>query len=91
MSILLANNKSQAIPTTTLVHGDSTPWNTHLSTSAVLIYDLELAQQLLILNGFLFMSDYLYDCFHHLFQTNLLVHRKSFQEIKKAIDHLGMT
>lgn len=70
-------DSSQAVPTA-LAHGDFTPWNTYLSASAVHIYDWELAQQLPLL----------YDCFHYLFQTSILVKRKPFQEIKKAIDQL---
>jgi len=61
-----------------LAHGDFTPWNTYLTKKSVHVYDWELAQQLPLL----------YDCFHYLFQTNILINKKSFPEIKLALEHL---
>ena len=61
-----------------LAHGDFTPWNIYMTTKAAHVYDWELAKQLPLL----------YDCFHYLFQTHILINKKPFQEIKLAIDHL---
>lgn len=78
LETLLDRIDPNQIISSALAHGDFTPWNTYLSSSRLHVYDWELAQQLPML----------YDCFHYLFQTNILVNRKSFQEIKKAINHL---
>jgi len=60
-------------------HGDFTPWNMFVSTDHIYLYDWELAmpEQL-----------FLYDAFHYIFQTGVLVLHESFLTIKDKIARL---
>lgn len=55
-----------------IAHGDLTPWNSYLSEKQLHVYDWELADRLPLL----------YDAFHYIFQTSILVKRIPFSEIK---------
>ena len=59
-----------------LAHGDFTPWNMYVSENDLYIYDWELAR-----NGF----SPLFDLFHFHFQTGVLIHNSSFEEIINKI------
>jgi len=78
LELLLERIDSNQSISVALAHGDFTPWNTYVTAKAVHVYDWELAKRLPLL----------YDCFHYLFQTNILINKKPFQEIKVAINHL---
>ena len=61
-------------------HGDFTPWNMfHANKGSKLhLFDWELSERL----------PALYDLFHFIFQTGILVKRQSFLEIKSTIDEI---
>ena len=64
-----------------IAHGDLTPWNTFLSQDKLHIYDWELAERLPLL----------YDVFHYIFQTSVLVQRLPYKNIKKQLTTLEKT
>ncbi len=70
--------KSQYLPVAQS-HGDFTPWNMYLSKEGLYLYDWELAQSEMPL---------LFDAFHFIFQTGILIHRHSWDKIKKQIQAL---
>lgn len=61
-----------------LAHGDFTPWNSYLTSNKIMVYDWELAEKFPLL----------YDAFHFIFQSSILVKKQSFGEIKKQIETL---
>ncbi len=61
-----------------LAHADFTPWNLYLSPGKVHLYDWELAGPLPLL----------YDAFHFIFQTGILLRRQSLAELKAEIEAL---
>jgi len=63
---------------TAIAHGDFTPWNTYLTSKQIMVYDWELANRLPLL----------YDAFHYIFQSGILVKRSSFSEIQKQLEKL---
>ena len=71
----LGKNKTVQL---SIAHGDLTPWNSYLSKEALHVYDWELAENLPLL----------YDAFHFIFQTGILIHRHPFIDIKQQIDNL---
>ena len=56
----------QALVSTTLSHGDFTPWNMYLSGNRLFLYDWELSS---------WDRPLYYDFFHFIYQTEILVHR----------------
>ncbi|MBI1224925.1 MAG: hypothetical protein GC192_06775 [Bacteroidetes bacterium] len=61
--------------TTTIAHGDFTPWNMYLGTEKLHVYDWELAERLPLLN----------DIFHFIFQSGVLVKKQGYDQIHAAI------
>lgn len=61
-----------------LAHADFTPWNLYLSPRKVHLYDWELAELLPLL----------YDAFHFIFQTGILLRRQPFAELKAEVEAL---
>ncbi len=59
-------------------HGDLTPWNSYLSDQKLQVYDWELAGRLPLL----------YDAFHFIFQTSILVDRLPFAAIQLKLVNL---
>ena len=59
-----------------LAHGDFTPWNMYLSQDKVHVYDWELARQQMPL---------LYDWYHFIYQSGVLLIRQNYQEIQREI------
>ncbi len=57
-------------------HGDFTPWNMYMDSNRLYVYDWELAK-----NGI----PMLFDLFHFVFQSQVLLHRKNFTDIKENI------
>ena len=57
-------------------HGDFTPWNMYMDSNRLYVYDWELAK-----NGI----PMLFDLFHFVFQSQVLLHRKDFTDIKENI------
>ncbi|MEL6866635.1 MAG: hypothetical protein AAFP19_19570 [Bacteroidota bacterium] len=75
----------QAIDADTLVsfawaHGDFTPWNMYLSKEGVALYDLELSRMDMPL---------LYDAFHFIFQSAILIHRYGYSRIRSQLRALA--
>lgn len=60
-------------------HGDFTPWNMYLTDFHVHAYDWELAKEQMPL---------LFDCFHFLFQTGILIRSFSWTEISQQFESL---
>lgn len=58
-----------------VANGDLTPWNSYLTDKAVHIYDWELAERLPLL----------YDAFHYVFQSSILVKKLPFIAIERQI------
>ncbi len=61
-----------------LAHGDFTPWNTYLTNKQLMVYDWELAASYPLL----------FDAFHFIFQSSILIKRQSFVDIKKQVERL---
>ena len=80
LSNLLDNLLAQFSPLQTIsvamAHGDFTPWNTYTTKHKVYVYDWELAEELPLL----------YDAFHYIFQTGILVKKIPFSELQKEVD-----
>ncbi len=77
---LLLNTFDELKPTSVAyAHGDFTPWNMFVSKERIHSYDWELAmpEQL-----------FLYDAFHFVFQSSILVLHQPFDLIKKKIERL---
>ena len=60
-------------------HGDFTPWNMYMDSNRLYVYDWELAK-----NGI----PMLFDLFHFVFQSQVLLHRKDFTDIKESIKQI---
>lgn len=75
---LAQNFESTDLITMSMTHGDLTPWNTYLSKNQLHVYDWELAQELPLL----------YDAFHYIFQSNILIKRLPYSAIQKEIAQL---
>jgi Phosphotransferase enzyme family len=60
---------------TTLAHGDFTPWNMYLGNGQLHVYDWELSERLPLL----------YDAFHFVFQSGVLVKRQPNKGIQAAV------
>ncbi len=67
-------NASLSVPTS-LAHGDFTPWNMYLSDKKLHVYDWELAGR----------QPLLFDAFHFVFQSGVLLRREPFPQIKKRL------
>ncbi len=59
-------------------HGDFTPWNLYAQGDGLAVYDLEMAR---------LQAPVLYDVFHFIFQTGVLVNRQGFEEIWHWASH----
>ncbi|MCF8244688.1 MAG: aminoglycoside phosphotransferase family protein [Saprospiraceae bacterium] len=70
-------DQNRLVPTT-LAHGDFTPWNMYLGRDKLHVYDWELAGR----------QPLLFDAFHFVFQSGILLKRESFPVIKKALSEL---
>lgn len=79
LKILLHAFDKEAICPVAYTHGDFTPWNMFVTEECIHLYDWELAmpEQLL-----------LYDAFHHIFQTGVLILHEPFLAIKDKIERL---
>lgn len=62
---------------TGIAHGDFTPWNMKATSQKLLIYDWELASD---------QCPLLYDLFHFVVQTGILIKRQSAVQIREAIE-----
>ncbi len=60
-------------------HGDFTPWNMYLGKDQLYIYDWELAS---------LHRPMLFDLFHFIFQSHVLIKRSSFKVISEAINQM---
>lgn len=64
---------------TGLTHGDFTPWNLFLTDNKIHVYDWELANQ---------RFPILFDVFHFIFQSGVLIQKIEFEAIKKQIEEV---
>ncbi len=62
-----------------LVHGDFTPWNMYKSERTLYIYDWELSRE---------RVPCLYDIYHFIFQSNILITKSDYASIKKEVVRL---
>lgn len=79
LKVLLHSFEPKALIPVAYAHGDFTPWNMYVGESNIHLYDWELAmpEQLL-----------LYDAFHFVFQSSVLISHQSFEVIKDKISAL---
>ncbi|MCC6723128.1 MAG: hypothetical protein IT258_01365 [Saprospiraceae bacterium] len=70
-------NETQAIATA-VAHGDFTPWNLYLGHDRLHAYDWELSERLPLL----------YDAFHFVFQSSILIKKLPFLQIKEELKQL---
>lgn len=68
-------NAGQAVAVS-VSHGDFTPWNMYCDEHRLYVYDWELSS-----NGI----PMLFDLFHFVFQSQILIHKQSYAEIYKTI------
>ncbi len=73
---LINSVDTKEIATFSTMHGDFTPWNMYVENDQICLYDWELSKS--------DMPLYL-DIFHFVMQTNTLLTRKKYPEIKKEI------
>ncbi len=80
---LLLTSRSKILPhkqiNVGIAHGDFTPWNMYVTDDKLHLYDWEMASNKYPL---------LFDAFHYIFQTSILVDKVDFQEIKKRLLNL---
>ena len=69
-------NIDEAIPVS-VSHGDFTPWNMYCDVHRLYVYDWELSS-----NGI----PMLFDLFHFIFQSQVMVHHQSYQNIRQIIN-----
>lgn len=62
-----------------LSHGDFTPWNFYKKNNKLFIYDWELSSQ---------HRPLLFDVFHYVFQSEVLLKKNNFRAIKTEIDRI---
>ncbi|UTW63938.1 hypothetical protein KFE98_07310 [bacterium SCSIO 12741] len=62
---------------TSMAHGDFTPWNLYKASNRLHAFDWELSES---------KMPALFDLFHFVFQSGVLVQRKSYSEIKKTLN-----
>ena len=62
-----------------VAHKDFTPWNMYADNTKLYIYDWELAEKNIPL---------LFDAFHFIFQTNVLIKRQNYIFVKSEIEEL---
>ncbi len=62
--------------TTSVAHGDFTPWNAILKRKQLYVYDWEMA---------IYGAPLLYDVFHFIYQTEILVNRKGIKEVEAKL------
>lgn len=62
---------------TAITHTDFTPWNMYVTPEKIHIYDWEFSRD---------DMPALFDAFHFIFQTHILIKRSKFEKIKKALD-----
>ena len=63
---------------TAISHGDFTPWNMYPAAKKLHLYDWELSERLPVL----------YDAFHFIFQSGILIKRQPFSKINEQISAL---
>lgn len=74
----IISKKNQKI-TVGLAHYDFTPWNMYVTKNRLHVYDWELSRTDLPL---------LFDAFHFIFQSSILIKRSSFEEIQAQVNEL---
>ena len=70
-----ALNTGEAIPVS-ISHGDFTPWNMYCDEKRLYVYDWELSE-----NGI----PMLFDLYHFIFQSQVMVHRQNYPNIRQSI------
>jgi hypothetical protein len=71
--------ESDKLVTTSISHGDFTPWNMYLSKEKLHLFDWELSENEMPL---------MYDLFHYVFQVNIMIRHRSYQEIQDALQNV---
>ncbi len=82
IKVLLSSFKPSSKVAVAYAHGDFTPWNMYMCNTRIHVYDWELAERAQLM---------LYDIFHFVFQSGILIQRASFQQIKKNVLDLKKT
>lgn len=79
LKVLFHSLNSDRIVPVAYAHGDFTPWNMFVSKNQLGVFDWELANK---------EQRLLFDAFHFIFQSNILILRQSFCQIKIKIHKL---
>lgn len=76
LSVLYRSFDPSTIIPSTIAHGDFTPWNMYPAASGILhLYDWELSERLPVL----------YDAFHFIFQSSILIQRIPFATVHERV------
>jgi hypothetical protein len=78
----LYNSITDEVITVSVSHGDFTPWNMYSDAHRLYVYDWELSS-----NGI----PMLFDLYHFIIQSQVLIYRKSYSEVRKQINAIFRT
>ena len=76
LSTVEAKTPSHQLISIGIGHGDFTPWNMYVTNDKLHLYDWEMASH---------KCPLLFDAFHYVFQTSILIDKVDFQQIKKRL------
>ena len=79
LEILVKKIKKGQLVKVSLAHCDFTPWNMYVTKTKIHVYDWEMGRD---------DAPLLFDFFHYIFQTEVLVTHHNYNEIKKEINKL---
>jgi hypothetical protein len=69
--------KAEKLVSVSISHGDFTPWNMYVTKEKIHLFDWELSENKMPM---------MYDLIHFVFQSNILINKKGYQEIQRAIN-----
>lgn len=79
LQLLYRNMSKRGVFTSARAHGDFTPWNVLLKNNKLCLIDLELGRR---------DMPVLYDLFHFVYQSNILIGRQPYKNIRAELDAL---
>lgn len=79
LKLLSKSITSAQVINVSLAHCDFTPWNMYVTKTKLFVYDWEMGRN---------DAPLLFDFFHYIFQTEVLVTHHNYSEIKKEINKL---
>jgi hypothetical protein len=79
LKMLIKKSCPPAMLITTLAHGDFTPWNIMVKNNQLCCIDLELSRN---------HMPVLFDLFHFVYQSNIMIGNKGYKSIRQELDQL---